>query len=84
MDLGQGARSVPQPDHPLLGDRVLLWQPGGEGKENGPRDAGRLSWDVISCYTGPRFSLNDYLYAQSAGGPFSCLFALDRWMNTMR
>lgn len=81
---GSGSKVSISADHPILGDRVLLWQPGGEGKENDPRDAGRLSWDVISYYTGPRFNLNNYLYAQSAKGPFSQLFALDRWMNTTR
>lgn len=55
----------------LSGGKELLWQPGVEGKENGPRDAGRLSWDVISYYAEPRLSLNNYLYAQSARGPFS-------------
>lgn len=69
---------------PSPGGKELLWQPGGEGKENSPRDAGRLSWDVISYYSEPRLSLNNYLYAQSARGPFSWLFALGRWMNTMR
>jgi len=64
-------RKVSACSPPCLGDRVLLRQPGSEGKEDVPGGAGRFSWDVISDYAGARFALNCYLYVQSAGGPVS-------------
>lgn len=84
MDLGQDVRSVSQPDHPVLGVQgttvaIRAWGEGGWSQ-----GCCSLNWDVICCYTRPRFSLNHYLYALRAEGSFSCLVALGRWTNTTR